>query len=278
MRSIIPLLPLLSLAAVTPAAAQAIVVPVRCQGECPADGALRRQMALDSVSAWAELERGQAVTYVDHRFGNPTAGTVDGAFFFPLPADAVIHQVTVVDAAKPAHDGTALLLYNQWSRPDESRWILEGLLREQADAGLRAYAGMTMVHVPILAIPPHGIRHVQIGYTQPLRTEAGVTTYRYPLSTAAAAAPIGHLTLGMQVKSEYGFHELRSPTHSVELSLGMESVPCPPQMRCGSRGAPSERIKVVRLEDGNDVRARDFVVVYTLAGEADAVALPPWRP
>jgi hypothetical protein len=269
------LLALFSFAA-APVAAQGIVVPVRCQGECPAGP--HRPMALDSVRAWANLQRGQAMTYVNHVFRNGTAGTVDGALFFPLPADATLYSVSVVDAALPAHDGSALLQYNEWSGPAESGWILEGLDREQPELGLRAYAGLPVVHVPVRAIPPHGIRHVQVAYMQPLRAESGAITYRYPLGIGAGASPIGHLAVGIEVRSEYGFHDLHSPSHAVDVEWGTESAPCPRQMRCGFRGVTSERVKVVRLRDGADARTQDFAVVFTLAGEADATAFHPARP
>jgi hypothetical protein len=160
----------------------------------------------------------------------------------------------------------------------ESGWIRDGLDREQPELGLRAYGGVPVVHVPIRAIPPHGIRHVQVVYMQPLRAEGGAITYRYPSATGAGASPIGYLTFGMTVKSEYGFHDLHSPSHAVDVEWGTESAPCPRQMRCGSRGVTSERVKVVRLRDGADARTQDIAVVFTLAGEADAVASAPGRP
>lgn len=269
------LLTLLSLATATTAAAQAIVIPVRCEGACPADGVSQYRMAIDSVRAWANVENGQAQTSVYHLFRNETAGTVDGAFFFPLPADAAIQSVSVADAALPAHDGNSILLYNQWSGPEESRWIMEGRLRGHGDAILRAYAGEALLHVAVRSIPPGGVRRVHIIYSQPLRAQAGVSTYRYPLSVGADAAPIGHVTLGMEVKSEYGFHDLHSPSHPVNVEWGTESVRCSPRMACGTRGATSERIKVVRMRDGAGDRSQDFTVRFTLAGQADAVAFAP---
>lgn len=208
---------------------------------------------LDSVRVWANLERGQAVTYVDHVIRNTTAESVEGAFFFPLPRGAVVDRVWV-------RAGQELELYGEWTRPEEARWILEGLARERPEAGLTTYAGMDVIHVRVPAIAPHGVKHLQIGYTQPLRAEGGRIAYRYPL--ALAAAPISHLDLGMTVKTEAGFQELRSPTHAVRIEAGMEPGPCAPQERCGSKGYPSHRVRVVRLEHAADAWARDFELVY----------------
>lgn len=260
MRNLLVILPLLLAAA--PSAAQGIVVPVRCHGACAPDR-LPNTFALVSVKAWASVGNAGARTSVDHAFLNETADTTDAAFFFPLPADATLYSVSVVDADLPAHDNNALLLYNQWTAPDEARWIAEGLVRDRRVAALRAYTGTRIVHVAVRAIPPGARRHLQIQYTQPPRREDGRVHYRYPLSFGAAAAPIGELTLGMQVETEAGFVDLRSPSHAVDVQWGTESAPCPPQMACGFRGVPSERKRVVRLEPGVDARRRDFELVYT---------------
>lgn len=260
------LLALATLAAV-PAAAQGIVVPVRCTNTCPASS-LPSMLAMDSVRAWANLQGAEAATYVTHVFRNGTAETLDAALFFPLPADAVLTRVTVVDADVPAHDGKSLLAYNEWTGPDEARWIAEGIVRERPGSGLRAYAGMPLVHVAVRAIPAGGARHVQVGYTQALQARDGAVSYRYPLSAGAAAAPIGHLALGMEVKSEHGFRDLRSPSHAVDIQWGTESGRCRPEAACGFTNVPSQRVKVVRLREGTDVRARDLEVVYTLADAA----------
>jgi hypothetical protein len=122
---------------------------------------------------------------------------------------------------------------------------------------------MEVIHVRVPAIPPHGVKHLQIGYTQPLRAEGGRVAYRYPL--ALASAPARHLDLGMTVKTENGFQELRSPSHVVRIETGMEPGPCGPQERCGTRGYPSHRVRVVRLEHAADARARDFELVYVPA-------------
>lgn len=259
----IPVLILVSLAVAAPAASQAIVVPVRCPGACPAQERLPAVFALDTVHAWATLENGAARTSVNHYFRNATADTADAAFFFPLPADATVYGVSVRDADRPAHDGDALLQYNVWSRPDESRWILEGIVRERPRSPLRAYAGTRVVHVPVRDVPPGATRYLQVQYTQPLRMEDGAVAYRYPLSVGAAAAPIGELRLGLEVKTEAGFVRVGSPSHAVDVRWGTEPGPCQPRERCGTRGYPSERVRVIRLEPGGDVRARDFQVVYT---------------
>ncbi|HYW14513.1 MAG TPA: VIT domain-containing protein [Longimicrobium sp.] len=258
----LPLLALLSLAA-APAAAQGVVIPLRCDRECPANGTLPR-MAVDSVKVWATVDGGVATTRVEHQFHNVLGGTVEAAFFFPLPVDATISSVSVYVDGK-------LEEYNRWSGPDESRWIAEGLVRWQEafgleEGGLEEYAGTALVHIP-LRLAARSAGRVQISYRQPVVAENGTFTYRYPLS--AGAVPAGHLTLGATVKTETGFRDLRSPSHAVQVEWGTELRRCPPTAACGYTSGPSQRVKTIRLTPAPGDWTRDFEIVYTPADAAD---------
>lgn len=265
MRVIIPLLPLLSLVAAAPALAQAIVVPIRCQGACPAAERLPGILPLDTVKVWMNVGPYASSTFVWHYFRNVTTGTVDAAFFLPLPDDVTVYSVSV-------SRGAELIQYNEWSREDEARWILRGLAREGRGALLRDYGRRRLVHVPLRDIPPGETRQVQVSYSRPTPLDRTVTV-RYPLGVGASASPIGKLELGMEVETEGGFLEIRSPSHPVSIETGSEAGPCAPQARCGTMGVPSHRVRVVRMEPGRGVRERDFVLVYTPIREA----IPPRR-
>jgi len=253
---------LLALAAAAPCAAQAIIVPLRCSDEC-APERLPRTVALDSVGVWVNSEPGGFRTMVNHVFHNETSDTLDAAFFFPLPADATIQSVGMYDQKVVAHDRHNLLHHGAWSLPQEARWILAGLMRERPRAGLDEYAVGELLHVPLRAIPPGARWMVQVQYSQPQRMEGGEIAYRYPLSTGAAASPIGDLRMGLTIRTEAGFASVGSPSHAVEVRWGLEPGPCRPQERCGTRGYPSERVRVIRLQPRADDRRRDFRVVYT---------------
>ncbi|HEX8830376.1 MAG TPA: VIT domain-containing protein [Longimicrobium sp.] len=263
---VLSLLALLSLAPGAFAAAQAIAVPVRCAGACLARP--RGGLTIDTVAVWAILERGHATTYVSHRVRNDTDEWIDTAFFFPLPPGATLERTMVYGAGR-------LETYNEWSDSAQSRREADAIVRATRGSPLRAYAGMNLVHVRVPSIAPHGTRQVQIGYTQPLRTQGGTVTYRYPLG--ARAAPPGELTLRMTVETETGFAGFHSPSHPVQVSWGTETARCPPQARCGFMGVPSRRVKEVRLAlRGADDLTRDFVLVYTPAAPDghDAEPLP----
>jgi hypothetical protein len=263
----LPLLALLVLAA-APAGAQGIVIPLRCDRECPANGSLPR-IGVDSVEVWATVERGVATTRVEHQFHNVLHSAVEAAFFFPLPAGATIRTVSV-------YDGQELDRYDEWTGPDESRWIAEGIVRGRLDSGLEGYAGAELVHVPV-RLSARGSGRVKISYTQPMVAENGTFTYRYPLATGGEAARAGHVTLGATVETEAGFRDLRSPSHAVRVEWGTEAGRCRPEAACGYTNVSSRRVKVVRLTPGPGDRARDFEIAWTAAepdGARRSVSIP----
>jgi len=257
LRSLLALLAI-TIAAATSAAAQGMVVAVPCPGVCTAAGEPPRgRLGIDSVGIWADLRGDTASTYVNHVIRNPTGEAVEGAFFFPVPRGATVQRVVV------SENGRAVL-YNEWSTPARSRRTLQRLLHGQPGSQARTYAGMDLVHVRIPPIPPGATRSLQIAYSQPLRARAGSLVYQYPLGQAAAT-PVGELSVGVTVTTRAGFTELHSPSHAVDVRWGTEMGRCPPRARCGFRGVPSRRQKVVRMEDAPDARTRDFVLVYTPA-------------
>ena len=253
---------LLSLTAAVPAPAQGILVPIRCTAGCAGDARLPAALVSDSVLVSINLERGEPETYASFTFRHAGPGTVDAGFFFPLPAGATVTRLSVTVDGK-------LTQYNEWSRPDESRWIFAGASR--GHAVLRAYDADRVLHAPVRDVPPGGVVQLQVGYSEPRSTEGEAFTYRYPLSEGARAAPIGALRLVATLRHEAGFREVASPTHPVTVRLGTESARCPPEYRCGYRGVPSRRARVVVLEGGREAQARDFVLRWTPGREP----LPP---
>jgi hypothetical protein len=270
MRSLL-LLPLLALSAAAPAASQAILVPLRCTGGCPAPGRLPRAVPSDTTSLSAVLSRGEAKTAVHLAFRNDTDGVIDGALFLPLPADAIVSSVAV----NPL--GGTTTQYGDWSRDEESRWVLEGILRDRPSAGLRAYRGARVLHAPILDIPARTVMQVTVHYHQPLREADGSVAYSYPLSVGEDAPPLGPFKALVIVETEAGFRALSSPSHELEVRWGWELVRCPCGSRCGRRGAESHRIKHVRASGYGGERRKAFELVYTLIppGSPDAVSPPP---
>ncbi len=273
MRSFL-LLPLLALSAAAPAASQAILVPLRCTGDCPPPGRLPRAVPSDTTGLSAVLRRGNAQTVVHLAFRNDTDGVVDGALFLPLLADAIVTTVSV----NPR--GGQVSQYGDWSRDEESRWVLEGILRDRPSAALRAYRGTRVLHAPILDIPARTVMQVAVHYHQPLRESGGSVAYTFPLSVGGDAPSATPFAARVTVESEAGFRAFSSPSHELDVRWGSESVRCPCNARCGWTGAESHRIKHAGASGGGrGERRKEFRLVYTLIppGSPDAVS-PPQDP
>lgn len=257
---ILSLLALASLAAM-PAAAQGIFIPLAEPGAARLPPPL---LATDSVRVWGTLRDGRASVFVEHVFRNETDAPLEGIFVFPLPADAVVNTVT-------AFRGTEVVAYGVWSGGAPARSRVDSVARVRPESGLDAYAGLEVMHVPVAAIGPKGSRRVQITYVQPLRREGDAFVFRFPLSVGADTAPAGDLSLGLEVRTQSGFADLRSPGHAVDVRRGTEAARCTPRERCGMKSVVSERVRIVRLLPGRDNRTRDFELLYTPAAPAEAV-------
>jgi hypothetical protein len=200
-------------------------------------------------------------------FRNHADRAVDAAFFYPLPRDGEIVWTTV-------YENDRVIAHGSHGAPDESRRIL-ARLGDDPGAELCRDGGCTLVHVALARIPANGVRKLQVYYTQPLVMREGAVRWAYPLS--AGATPIGHVSLGMEITTEAGFDTLASPTHAVDVQIGQESGLCQPEQRCGRRGYPSERVRVVRMQPGTAPRTRDFEMVYTPLAADRSVAAPAAR-
>lgn len=254
---ITPLLLLLPFAA-APVAAQGIIIPLACTASCPADARLPATMDVDTMRVWVNLREGEAMTHVRYEFRHDLAGPVDAAFFFPVPADAEF-----LDVGSALYVDHALAEYGHGSAGEESRRVAELLARERPDAGLSAYAGMRLAHVPLRGLPPGSILRLHIAYRQTLPVQDGAMTYRFPLSAGPEAASPGHLTVNATLDMRAGVRDVHSPSHPVRVENGMEGGRCRPEARCGWTSVPSTRVKEVYVIPDREVRARDFVLVYT---------------
>jgi len=251
----IPILLASAALAAAPAAAQGVLVSAACETSCPAGNSPPETVVIDSVRVFALLRDTLADTYVDHVFRNVAGETRGADLFVPLPNDATVLHVSVFDRLQ-------ILQYDRFSDADASRHLLDSLARARPGLRLPAYDGMKLVHLRVPAIPDGGERRVQVQYRQPLAARDGTVHYRYPLASGGGAS-YGALRLVMDVRTRAGFDDLTVSSHPARIEWGSEMGRCPPRARCGYRGVPSTRVKIIRLEGGPETQARDFHLRYT---------------
>lgn len=242
--------------AAAPVAAQGVVISAGCERACPGGRRAPARMRIDSVRVFAALRDTLAQTSVDHVFRNVAGEMLAADLFIPIPDDATILHVLVLDEDRATE-------YDEFSAPAASRRHLDSLARARPGLRLPVYRGMKVIHVPVAPVPAGGERRVQVQYHQPLAPRPGVMAYRFPLAAGGGRAPYGTLRMLLEVRTLAGFDDLAVLSHPASLSWGSEMARCPPTHACGYRGVPSTRVRIVRLEGGPETQARDFELRYT---------------
>src|SRR5438270_11809073 len=93
----------------------------------------------------------------------------------------------------------------------------EDIVRKMRDPALLEYAGRDLFKVRIFPIEPRSRKPIKISYTELLRSDAGMMTYLYPLSTEKfSARPIKNLSVKIELKSTEPVASIYRPSRTVE--------------------------------------------------------------
>ncbi len=151
-----------------------------------------------------------AVTEVDQEFFNPASVATEGTYIFPLPANAHIDKFSI-DMNGKAMDAELL-------DADKARSTYEDIVRRMKDPALLEYVGRGAFKARIYPIEAHGTKHVQIRYTELLKTDAGVAEYSYPLNTEKfSSRPIGNVSIDVKLRSSDPLKTITCPTHEARI-------------------------------------------------------------
>ena len=149
-----------------------------------------------------------ARTTIEESFVNHTDGTLEGVFYFPLPADASI-------------SGFGMWIGDQLVEADvvekqRAREIYETILRERRDPGLLEWSGGNMFKARVFPIFPNSEKRIKITYTQVLPLRGSSYRYSYALqSELLKQHPLRELAIDVHVHSSLPLKSVASPTHSV---------------------------------------------------------------
>jgi len=184
-----------------------------------------------------------ARTSVDQVFHNPNNTELEGLYIFPIPSGSAIDRFTMTIDGKEAE---AELL-----DADKARRLYEDIVRKRRDPALLEYYGRGLLKARVFPIPARGDKRVRISYSEVLKSEAGMTAYRYPLNTEKfSSAPIESVALRVKVDARRPLKTIYSPTHDVDVA------------RTGDRRAS------VSFEQ-KDVRPDKDFLLYMLTDPAD---------
>src|SRR5476649_2771423 len=151
-----------------------------------------------------------ATTSIDQEFYNPNDQRLEGIYMFPVPKGAHIHKFSMEIGGKMTE---AELL-----PADKARAIYEDIVRKMRDPALLEYAGRDLFKVRVFPLEPHSRKPIKITYTELLRSDNGLVTYSYPMSTEKfSAQPIKDLSVRVDLKAARPLASIYSPNHKVEI-------------------------------------------------------------
>jgi Ca-activated chloride channel homolog len=151
-----------------------------------------------------------ASTTVEQEFYNPNARQLEGTFIFPVPKGAQLDKFTMEINGKPVE---AELL-----AADKARGLYEDIVRKLRDPALLEYAGGDLFKVRIFPIEPNAKKRITLAYTQLLKADSGLISFRFPLSTEKfSAKPLKNLSVKIDLETKRPLKSVYSPTHKVEI-------------------------------------------------------------
>lgn len=217
------------------------VVPVVGQYEI-------RQIAID-----AQVRDQVASVQVTQEFYNPTPGTLEVEYLFPLPADGAIRSMTLMVDGKE--------MPGQLLAADEARRIYEEIVRRKKDPALLEWMGQGLFKTSVFPVPAGKSCKLVLRYTQLLAREQDRVTFSYPLGTQKLSGkPVQLLSVRVTMDAKQPIKSIYSPSHAVTITR------------------PGDRSAVATLEMRDVLPGGDFRLIYGVNDQQVGATLLSYRP
>jgi len=193
-----------------------------------------------------------ATTTVDQVFVNPNKLRLEGTYIFPLPEKAAISKMSMwIDGQEV--EGEIL-------PRDEAVKIYTDIVRRMKDPAILEYMGTRLFRMRIFPIEPRGEKRIKITYSETVSADAGLSIYRYPLSTEKfSSRPLDEVAISVKLESKRPLKTVFSPSHAVDV------------VRSGDHNA------IVGYEKRNVTPNKDFILYYSLSDEDFGANLASFR-
>ncbi|MBI1747337.1 MAG: VWA domain-containing protein [Acidobacteria bacterium] len=194
-----------------------------------------------------------AETRVTQVFSNEYDWVVEGDYFFPLPNDATFSEFAVYDGDKR--------MKAEVLEKEKARQIYNAIVHRYRDPGLLEYVGQNLFQAHIYPVPARGEKKIELAYSQILKAESGMVSYRYPLSsgTRANPHPIQSVSGTVTIKSPLGLKNIYSPSHGVDIHWSGEQ-----QAKVG-------------FETFHTLPTQDFLLYYLISNKEFGLSLMTYR-
>ncbi|MDA1180149.1 MAG: VIT and VWA domain-containing protein, partial [Planctomycetota bacterium] len=163
-----------------------------------------------SIDIDVSLKDQVAQTTVSQTFKNTGQRTLEVCFWFPLPPDSTVDQLTLMVNGKE--------LPGKIMKSDEARSLYEAIVRKNQDPALLEWMGSGLFKTSVFPVPAGESRTVVLHYSQICRTLHGVSDYLLPLTTARyTERPIEKFSLTVHLTSSADLKNIYSPNHQVSV-------------------------------------------------------------
>ncbi|MCW5821976.1 MAG: VWA domain-containing protein [Cyanobacteria bacterium TGS_CYA1] len=209
-------------------------------------GSVQTGVYLDAQDIKVDIFDQVAKTYIKQTFKNDTDKVLSGTYLFPLPDDATFSSFSLHIDGKPV-EGKIL-------EKAEATAQYEAIVRKMIDPGLLEYADYKTVRARIYPIPAHGSKTVELEYTQLLKSNGGIVSYKYPLRATNKDA-VSETNLNVSIKGKQGIRTIWSPTHHISMTR------------------KNEHQATVTFNEKNGTDEKDFLLSYVLSASELATNL-----
>lgn len=170
---------------------------------------VRPSFTITSLDINANVRERAAEVTVSQSFRNDSPGQQEVQFFFPLPAEAAVDDMTLLVDGK---EFPAELL-----DADKARQQYEAIVRSKKDPALLEFIGGQCFKTRVFPVPAGAERTVTVHYTRFLPADFGVADLDLPLSaTKLSAKPVSKVNVAVHIEAE-NLKSVYSPSHPVKI-------------------------------------------------------------
>lgn len=185
----------------------------------------------------AKIRDQVATVSIEQEFYNPNAQQLEGTFLFPIPKGAHLDKFRMEVGGK--------MMEPELLSAEKARRIYEEIVRAAKDPALMEFQGRDLLKVRIFPIEPHSRKKVALSYTQVLKADDGLLSFRIPIAPEKySAKAIEKVSVNVELEASAPLKTVYSPSHWVEVNR------------------PTARRASVRLNEKEMGTDRDFQLIY----------------
>lgn len=214
----------------------------------------RIPVKLSAQSLDIRITEGVAKVKVTQTFKNESNTRLEGMYIFPMPEQSVISDFSMFD-------GETRLIGKVLNK-DDARKIYEDIVRKQRDPALLEYLGQGMFQARIFPIEPRSEKKLELTYSQLLKSENHAYRFACNLLPDQIITSETRININASIRTNSDVSNVYSPTHNIR-----------------TEAISSREVKInLQQDEGKKGRSKDFVLYYTVSGDAIASNLISFRP